>query len=87
MTTLILIPHQNCCAGLSAEEGNIGVTIQHPSDDGSLHELDLYWSEANGRREVVREKFAPLTLAGEQACPCGWRGTVVDGTVVTTDVV
>jgi hypothetical protein len=83
---LIQIPHPNCCADLTPEESKIGVTIQHPSGDGSLHELDLYWAYANGRRGVVREQVAPLTLAGEQACPCGWRGTVLDGTVVTANV-
>lgn len=85
MPTFTLTPGPTCCTDLPPEEANIGVSIRHldGSGDGSNHDLDLYWAQTPpGRRTVTLVKFDPLTLAGEQVCPCGWSGLLQNGKVI-----
>lgn len=82
MADLLLIQSQAaCCGELSGQDAYIGVTVAHKDpDDGSAHELDLYWSDVPaGRQKVQVLKFEPLTLTEPVSCPCGWAGSVKAG--------
>jgi hypothetical protein len=79
MAQVNLIPDpRSCCGELSGVDAYIGVEIIHEwPDDGSSHELPVYWREVPpGKKQVTLVSLDPLKLAEPVECFCGWSGEV-----------
>lgn len=67
-----------CCLDVSGADAYIGVSVFHPNpEDGTTHELDLYWRDVPpGRQEIpVPTSVRKLDL-GALTCSCGWEGSL-----------